>query len=66
MQKNNLKGRKITNSQQIVVLSGSFKPFGEVEETVNSAEHTICSPGVYTIGQGSLSLILAMTFIYHL
>ncbi len=46
--------QKITDSAQTVVWSGSYEPFGEVEETVNIVENNIRFPGQYADGETGL------------
>ena len=46
--------QKITDSAQTVVWSGSYEPFGEVEETVNLVENNIRFPGQYADGETGL------------
>jgi len=46
--------QKITDSAQTVVWSGSYEPFGEVEETVNIIENNIRFPGQYADAETGL------------
>lgn len=46
--------QKITDSAQTVVWSGSYEPFGEVEETIASIENNIRFPGQYEDGETGL------------
>jgi len=46
--------QKMTDSAQTVVWSGSYEPFGEVEETANIVENNIRFPGQYKDGETGL------------